>query len=319
MRRILSDQKGIALAIVIWLLVLLAVLSSELVASVKGDVRAVANFSEDRGAYYLAYAGVQLGIGEILRMHDFTFESEEAGLVFGKGSEENIRLEPTRRENIPLGDGYVSYRIEDENRKLNLNVLAKDPVRFSLLFAILFSEGEVDIALVVDSILDWVDADELSRPNGAESDYYASLPDPYEAKNSEFDTLNELRRVRGISESVYQTLAKVLTVYPATGINVNTASPEALFVSGKNEAEIDEIMSFREMNGFASLVDKSDVFTIVSSGRFTGNKMAHHIRAVVKRLPNGNIVILDWTDDYYGEDFVPAISESSEGGRVGGE
>src|SRR5205807_2358577 len=52
---------------------------------------------------------------------------------------------------------------------------------------------------VANSILDWMDPDEEPRSNGAESDYYTTLPTPYNAKNGPLDSLEELLLVRGVT------------------------------------------------------------------------------------------------------------------------
>ena len=52
---------------------------------------------------------------------------------------------------------------------------------------------------IVDSILDWKDPDDFHRLQGAESDYYQSLPHPYKAKNGNFDTVEELILVKGVT------------------------------------------------------------------------------------------------------------------------
>jgi len=52
--------------------------------------------------------------------------------------------------------------------------------------------------VVSDSILDWIDPDDLPRVAGAESDYYQGLPVPYYAKNAPIDDTTELLLVRGI-------------------------------------------------------------------------------------------------------------------------
>jgi general secretion pathway protein K len=57
-----------------------------------------------------------------------------------------------------------------------------------------------DISVVSDSILDWIDADDLPRPAGAESDYYQGLNPPYYAKNAPMDDLSELLLVKEIRD-----------------------------------------------------------------------------------------------------------------------
>lgn len=54
----------------------------------------------------------------------------------------------------------------------------------------------IDIA---DAILDWLDDDEEPRPNGAELEFYSTLPTPYAPKNGPIDSVEELLLVRGVT------------------------------------------------------------------------------------------------------------------------
>jgi general secretion pathway protein K len=75
-------------------------------------------------------------------------------------------------------------------------------------------DTEKDVS--VDSILDWRDSDDLHRLNGAENNYYQSLPKPYACKNAPFDTVEELLLVRGMRpEFFYKNLRSVVTVTEA--------------------------------------------------------------------------------------------------------
>ena len=82
-----------------------------------------------------------------------------------------------------------------------------------------------------------------------------SLPNPYKAKNANFDTLEELLLVKGMtSEILYGNNEKkgiidLLTVYSRTSIkiNVNAAPKEVLMaIPGITPEIADSIISFRE-------------------------------------------------------------------------
>lgn len=305
---LVANSRGIALVIVLWLLVLLVVLASELVVSARGDVGAVRNFKEDRETYFLAYAGVQMALNEILADSDFNYLSEE-GVRFARRDDELEWVEFTPRKGIPLGDGIVSYFIEDENRKLNLNRIATNQGILRLLMETLFPEGDVDTETVVDSILDWVDPDDFHRANGAESDYYNSLEPPYNAKNGDFDTLGELKIIKGVTPEIYEALSEVLTVFPVGPPNINTAPGIVLYINGMPPDLVDQTLEQRELNGYVDSNSKSDVFTITSMGRMNGSSLIHRIRAVVRKTISGEMVILDWIDNYY--ELTPRLETGS--------
>ncbi|HBJ37716.1 MAG TPA: general secretion pathway protein GspK [Planctomycetaceae bacterium] len=55
---------------------------------------------------------------------------------------------------------------------------------------------------VADAILDWLDDDEEARPNGAELEFYSTLPTPYAPKNGPIDSVEELLLVRGVTPAL---------------------------------------------------------------------------------------------------------------------
>ena len=125
-----------------------------------------------------------------------------------------------------VDDGEVSATLVDLSGRFNLNNLIRDG-RVSTLdllrFQRMLTRMNIDPG-VAAAILDWEDTDASARPGGAEDDYYSRLDPPYRAANRYFADLQELRRVRGITDPIYRRLAAVVTVLPGyTDINVNTA------------------------------------------------------------------------------------------------
>lgn len=92
----------------------------------------------------------------------------------------------------------VRYGLMDESAKLNLNLLDKlaleDEESRNLLMGL--PGMTEDIA---DAIRDWIDTDDTSRENGAETDYYESQSVPYSAKNGPLETIDELLLVRDVT------------------------------------------------------------------------------------------------------------------------
>jgi general secretion pathway protein K len=133
---------------------------------------------------------------------------------------------------ITLGDGEVRVTIEDEERKIDLNRLmlpngiAPDERRLAVFQRLLDTLG-IDRG-VADAVVDWLDTDENPRAGGAESSYYLGLPNPYRAKNDLFDTIGELRLVRGVTSEVFEKLRPFVTVSSSGMVNINTAPKEVL-------------------------------------------------------------------------------------------
>ncbi len=109
------------------------------------------------------------------------------------------------------GSGPIRFGVQDESARINLNVLtawlesaaesaggaaaeeAGNQVPNPLLN---LPNMDYDIA---DAILDWLDADDDPRIEGAEWDYYATLDPPYQPRNGPIESLDELLLVRGVT------------------------------------------------------------------------------------------------------------------------
>ncbi|HEV3444715.1 MAG TPA: hypothetical protein VG099_08740, partial [Gemmataceae bacterium] len=96
--------------------------------------------------------------------------------------------------------GGKQYRngVIDESGKININALMQlDPSGTILYNVLMLLPNMTDE--IANSIIDWIDADDTPRPNGAESDYYGSLSPPYQAKNGPLDSIEELLFVKGVT------------------------------------------------------------------------------------------------------------------------
>ena len=92
----------------------------------------------------------------------------------------------------------TKYGVLDEAGRLNINALIQiDPTGQALRDALMKLPNMTEE--VADAIVDWVDADDDSRPSGAESDYYTSLGNSYKAKNGPLNSLDELLLVKGVT------------------------------------------------------------------------------------------------------------------------
>jgi type II secretory pathway component PulK len=154
-----------------------------------------------------------------------------------------------------LGDGTISVKIVDWDRKLNINVADEVILRQAL---ILIGVDASTQGTIVDSILDWRDPDSTPHRSGAESDYYLRLSLPYFAKDGPLDTLSELLRVNGVTPAMYWgasasgpepnfAVGLVDLFTPVSGrlINLNTASAAVLQLI----PEIDENLASAIISG----------------------------------------------------------------------
>jgi len=269
---------------------------------------------------FLAEAGIQRGIMEIFYKKNNNLKTEENELW---------RTDGTRYE-VQTDKGNCIVSITDESGKVDIN-RAPEVILRNLFGNLGLEEEDADI--VVDSILDWKDPDDLHRLQGAETDYYRSLPNPYEAKNADFNTLEELIMVKGMTpdilygDGIKKGAVQILTVNSPTGkININIAPREVLMaipgitsdiadaiISNRNNQGIinmQEILgqSFSSAAPYLSLSD-AGVFTIDAIGYNSSEKAGYGIRATVRIIGNNGYRYL-----YYKSpaSVMPAYSQNPE-------
>ncbi len=195
----LHSNSGIALFVVLWALVILSVIVGEFCFATRTEVKTTLNFKEETQAYYLARAGINAAIYEILirdRQLVGTTKQEEDGQTDDKINW-NLTGYPTR---VSFASGKTIVKIQNETGKVNLNRAEPNLLRI-LLRPFDIEDKKVDI--IVDSIVDWRDTDNFHGINGAEDDYYQKLAEPYLCKDNPFDSIAELLMVRGVTPEIY--------------------------------------------------------------------------------------------------------------------
>jgi general secretion pathway protein K len=185
-------------------------------------------------AYFVARAGIAATVYELWKKRSVPpvkgIELQEAPNPIDLG-----------RFSGQLGEGFYDVEIQDESGKISVNNAPDEQLR-SLMAVIGIEKPDADV--IVDSILDWRDADNLNRMSGAEDDYYQSLRPPYRAKNNAMDTIEELLLVRGVTPDYFYGrqelgpdgapayrfgLSRCLTAFSSTiRINVNYAPLQVL-------------------------------------------------------------------------------------------
>ncbi len=199
-------QSGFAVVAALVAVVVLTVLAGGFAYSMKVETRLEANANNEEQMLWLGRAGVELA------RYVLTIEGQQpydslaqiwAGGP-GIGPETNSPLMGLSLDDYPVGlpnpIGTVSLKIIDLERKININT-AQAPL-LQQVFNTMGVDAN-DISVLSDSIQDWIDPDDATRPAGAESDYYQGLNPPYYAKNGPMDDLSELLLVKGVTPAMY--------------------------------------------------------------------------------------------------------------------
>jgi general secretion pathway protein K len=270
------NSDGIALIMVMCAIFVLSALAAGFVLSMKVETRLAYNANSEQQLLWLGRSGVELA-RYVLSQHPpgEPYDSLNQKWAGGSGSlsESNSVLSSLSLNNYPVGDGTVTIKIIDLERKVNINTASATTIQQALT---LMGVDANDISVVSDSILDWIDSDDLPRVAGAESDYYQGLAVPYYAKNAPIDDLSELLLVKDVTPEMYwggnagnhtpsvfqhklglgtapgQTpdypfgLVEIFTPFSSGKININTANANVLqMIPGVDAAMADAIIKQR--------------------------------------------------------------------------
>lgn len=245
-------EGGFALVMVLWIFIMLFAIGAEFAQSMRQDAQGAKNFADETQSYYLATAAANLAFFHAFRARDEGCLGEAKSDV-PEGAE-CTPFPPVFDEwwSELMWGAPVWIRISDEDSKIPIN-----KIDFPILRRIFgnLGLGPDDADAVANAILDWRDADDETRLNGAESDFYLSLPRRYLAKNSRLDSLEELMQIRGITPEMFYgsedfpiPLRDVFTVYgKQRKVNVNNASDEVLgALFSFDEAQLAQVRSLRD-------------------------------------------------------------------------
>jgi len=198
-----TRPRGIALIIVMIAIFVLSVMAAIFATSMKIETKLAQNAEHDQQLLWLGRSGVELAryvLSQQMTIPGEPYDALNQIWAGGPGGigESNSPLNGISLDNYQVGDGSVSVKIVDLERKVNINTANPEALRQALT---LIGVGVDNSSTISDSILDWISPDTGgARPAGAESDYYQSLNPPYYARNAPMDDLSELLLVKGIAE-----------------------------------------------------------------------------------------------------------------------
>jgi len=197
----IGNSDGVALVMVLWVTTILSVIALEFSFAMRTEVNIARHYKEQTELYAMAEGGIQRAIVEMIYKHDLRIHQLRTTM---KAEE----FPPDQREWVadgrvyllPFDQGTCEVKMMSEGGKVNINLVSETSLR--KIMGQLGLEGEAR-DVVVDSIVDWRDPDDFYRINGAENDYYRSLKEPYNCKNGNFDSIEELLLVRGVTQDLF--------------------------------------------------------------------------------------------------------------------
>ncbi|MRR08304.1 MAG: general secretion pathway protein GspK, partial [Deltaproteobacteria bacterium] len=252
----IRSEKGIAIIMVLWVVTIMMALVISFSFLIRTEAHSTIFFKEGVQKKFIAEAAMERAILELY--HRQTYR-EQTVVVEGN---EVVRIDG-RPYTGQIETGRYTFRLLSESGKIDINKMTDltGIVLKNLLLSMDVSQEKADT--IVDSILDWIDSDNLRRLSGAEDEYYLSLQVPYRAKNAPFDTLEELLLVKGVTPDILfgnkerRGIIHYLTIYGTSSkININAAPKEVLAaLPGLTGDAAKRIVDQRETAEFKSVSD----------------------------------------------------------------
>lgn len=161
--------------------------------------------------------------------------------------------DPIAYAGVDFGDNLqITVSFTDHTSRLPLNSL--DEGTLYLLFDEMGIEPD-DSLLLTNCLLDWIDEDDETRIDGAESDEYSFRDMPHRAANRPIRKMEELAVIEGFDlyffdddgrpNTLYETFAEMVSPYGAGRLNVNSATWLTLRAAGgMGDPQLDAITDY---------------------------------------------------------------------------
>ncbi|MEQ1528052.1 MAG: type II secretion system protein GspK [Methylococcales bacterium] len=230
-----SAQQGFALILVLWILSLMTIMAGSFTLSMRRESAIIEGIKHNAETQSIAESGLALA--------QFMLLNPEA--------HSRWRADGSVYE-IDFGHAKVRIRLLSEVGKIDINTANQ-----KLLSALITNapiEDEKARTKLLNAILDWRDADEVVREDGAEKDEYKQAKLSYTPRNKRFRSIEELQMVLGMNAEVFQWLTPLITVYSGQEVDVKLAAKDVLQVlPGLDAGKIDDYVMLRKQNNMNGL------------------------------------------------------------------
>ena len=186
-------QRGIALVLVLWVLLLLTIITGSFALMARMDRLEAHSLLSGTQARLSAESAINLAV-----------------LALRDPDDETRMLADGRVYEIEIDGVMLAVSATDERGKVDIN--AADELTIANLFTGHGMELE-DAELLAAAVMDWRDEDELERVNGAEEDAYLAAGLELGPANRPFMMTEELLQVIGMEYELYRLLEPGITVF----------------------------------------------------------------------------------------------------------
>ena len=221
-----GTQKGVALVMVLWILLLITI---------------------STGAYTLMARMDQLEAHTVISGTRARLAAE-AGLNFAilslRDPDEMNRWVPDGRPYAMFyEDVQVEIQVTDERGKIDINSANEETLIRLLTGNGLAEDGAVYLAA---AMLDWNDIDEIERANGAELSAYESAGLDVGPGNRPFIMVEEILQVLGMPFDLYKTIEPGITVFSESGLPDPAYAPKEALLAIEGMTEEDALNFIEE-------------------------------------------------------------------------
>jgi general secretion pathway protein K len=235
MIRTVVKSGGFALVLVLWVLSLLTIMAGSFALSMRREAAIVNGVSSYAQAAAVAESG--LAVAELMLMNpDQQQRWRTDGSVY----------------QIDYMESKVRVQLLSETGKVDINSADQT------LLQGLMIQAPVDETFknkLVNAIIDWRDADDLVRLEGAEKEEYKAAGLSYQPSNKPFQAIEELQLVLGMNEQVFNWIESLVTVYSGQPtVDSTLAAKEVLQVlPGVDAGLIDDYIAARRESAIYGL------------------------------------------------------------------
>jgi general secretion pathway protein K len=267
----LRRQRGIALVIVLWITILLATIAVGMSQDSRTQTLLTRNQLALAKARALADGAVERAMYEHLRPPFPDKAWFPNGAVHG-WEEDGAKL---------------AVSLAYESGRIDINV-AREPLLKGLFTSAAGLKPE-DVGRLVDAIMDWRDPDDVKRLNGAEAPEYRAAGRNYVPANANFETIEELQRVLGMTPEIYAKIADLITVHSRQpGIDPAGASRAVLLSIPNMTPEI--VDTYIQQRELARANNQPAPPPSQAVGYVSLGAAGFHVNATV-RMPDGEVFV----------------------------
>ena len=177
-----SNNKGLVLVTVLWVIVVLMVIVSVLGRQSRLDTKVCIARLEGVRCKWASRAGIEKAIGIL---NEDTRESDCLTDLWSDNEED--------LNDVYLQNCFFTVKAVDEASKLNINTVTKGQLL----------ELPEMLEEIADAIIDWRDENDTPSTGGVEGGYYENLQYGYMARNGPFRTIRELLLVKDVTDQLF--------------------------------------------------------------------------------------------------------------------